>query len=382
LKSKAVLANVQVCRALAALIVVVGHSLHDLDTIAARAGLAPVGASINWGAGIDIFFVISGFIMVYVAGPDFTAPGASWRFLGRRLARVAPLYWLTTTALIAGAMIAPTLLNVPIGEFRHIAFSYLFIPDWRPDMSIVRPVMALGWTLNYEMLFYAVFAATMTLPFRVGVLAMTSVFVSFALVHTLFDIRQTQLAFWTDPIALEFVLGVYVGWAHRAGWRLPALPAMAMGAVGLLLVVGNAPEALGLATSVNFLRYGVPATLLVAAAALGPAMPETRAVNAAVVLGGASYALYLSHPFVIRPMREIWLAAGGAALPGAAFPIVCSAVAIGVAMALHRYAERPLERTMRRLLDRRRLWRVAGAARSASAELTRGSGAVIADSRP
>jgi hypothetical protein len=87
-------------------------------------------------------------------------------------------------------------------------------------------------------------------------------------------------------------------------------------------------------------------------------------------------------------MREVWLAAGGAALPSAAFPILCSAAAVGVALALHRYLEPPIERTMRDLLDPPRPWLVLpgpssqAAARSTTAGLTRASGVVIADSRP
>jgi peptidoglycan/LPS O-acetylase OafA/YrhL len=342
--NKGVISNLQVCRALAALIVVIGHSLHDLDTVAARAGLEPVRSAINWGAGIDIFFVVSGFIMIHVAGQDFAKPGAPRRFLVKRVARVAPLYWLVTTALIVGSLAAPSLLNVPIGGARHILTSYLFIPDWRPDMSLVRPVMALGWTLNYEMLFYVVFGCAMVLPLRLAVPAMTALFVGGALAKSAFDIQQTQLAFWTDPLVLEFLFGVYLGLAHRAGWRLSAPAAIALGAAGLTLVTTALPEAIGVSIPENFLRYGLPAAMLVGAAALGPQAPAIGPVRFAVALGDASYALYLSHPFVIRPLREIWLKIGGAELPLVAFSVVCALAAVAVAFALHVYLEKPIAR--------------------------------------
>jgi len=342
--NKGVISNLQICRALAAVIVVIGHSLHDLDTVAAHAGVEPVRSAVNWGAGIDIFFVVSGFIMIYVAGGDFGKPGTMWRFLAKRVARVAPLYWLVTTALILGSFVAPSLLNVPIGGARHILASYLFIPDWRPDMSLVRPVMALGWTLNYEMLFYAVFGCAMALPLRFAVPAMTALFVGAATAKEAFDIQQTQLAFWMDPLVLEFLFGVYIGLAYRAGLRLSAPAALALGLAGFALVTTSLPESVGIALSPNFLRYGAPAAMLVGAAALGPQLPPVAPVRFAVALGDASYALYLSHPFVIRPLREIWLKIGGADLPLVAFSAVCLFAAIAVAFALHRYLEMPIAR--------------------------------------
>jgi peptidoglycan/LPS O-acetylase OafA/YrhL len=344
--TKSVISNLQICRALAALIVVIGHSLHDLDTLAARAGVEPVTSTINWGAGIDIFFVVSGFIMVYVAGQDFGEPGAPRRFLAKRFARVAPLYWLVTTALIVGSFIAPSLLNEPIGGVRHILTSYLFIPDLRPDMTLVRPVMALGWTLNYEMLFYVVFACAMALPLRFGLAAMTALLAGAALAKTLLGVEQTQLAFWMDPLVLEFLFGVYLGLAHRAGWRLSAPVAIALGLAGLALVTTRLPEAAGLTISANFLRYGVPATMLVGAAALGPQAPALGLGGFAIALGDASYALYLSHPFVIRPLREIWLKIGGADFPLVLYVVVCTIGAVAVAFALHIYLERPIARLL------------------------------------
>jgi exopolysaccharide production protein ExoZ len=352
MRDQNVLPNLQICRGLAALLVVVGHSLHDLDSIAAREGLEPLRTSVIWGCGIDIFFVISGFIMVHVAASDFAVPGAPWRFMTKRIARIAPLYWLVTTTLILGALVAPGLLNVPIGGARHIISSYLFIPDWRPDMSVVRPVMALGWTLNYEMLFYVFFAGSMFMPFNRAIALLTALFVGGVAARAFFRIEQTQLAFWMDPLILEFLFGAYVGIAYRAGWRLNAPAALALGALGFVLVTTNLPEALGLNVDAQFIRYGVPAAMLIAAATMGPSPPDKLPVGFGVALGDASYALYLSHPFVIRPLREIWLKAGGAALPLWAFSVVCAILAVLVAFALHQYLELPIARGLRSVIGR------------------------------
>ena len=333
-----VLSNVQICRAVAALGVVLGHGLHD-------AGALEAAPFVNWGAGVDIFFVISGFIMVLVAAHSFGAPGEGKRFLARRMVRVAPLYWLATTALLAGAWIAPGLLNVPIGGWWHVVSSYLFIPDTRPGLDALRPLFALGWTLNYEMLFYVVFAGEMALPFRFGLGALIALFVAAAAVHVTLPLNYGPFGFWSDPIALEFVLGTLIGAAYHAGWRMGPRAALACAAVGFALVNIDVFAALGVTGVPTFLCFGVPAALMVAGAALGPQLAGLRAVAWGVTLGDASYALYLSHPFVIRPLALLWRRAlGGRA--EVAFVAATALICVAVALAVHVWIERPMTRAL------------------------------------
>src|SRR5581483_3227425 len=128
------LRSIQILRALAASLVLFGHCLHESEYVAARTTQAPLTASfIDWGIGVDIFFVVSGFIMVYTTADLFGRPGAPRVFLTRRIIRIVPLYWLITTALILVYLAAPRLLNVPIEGLRSIVTSYLFIPDVRAN---------------------------------------------------------------------------------------------------------------------------------------------------------------------------------------------------------------------------------------------------------
>jgi exopolysaccharide production protein ExoZ len=346
--ARTVLVNLQICRALAAVIVVIGHSLHDADTIAARAGIDALQSQFNWGFGVDVFFVISGFIMVHVSASDFATPGAPWRFFSRRLIRIVPLYWALTTVLFVGSFIAPHLLNVPLGGLAHAVKSYLFIPDWRPDMSAVRPVMALGWTLNYEMLFYVLFAISMVLPLRAAIPILTLIFIDGVLAKTAFNIEQTQLSFWLDSLILEFLFGVYLALIYRAGWRLPALAAVALAALGVACLTTGIIEAVGLDTDIHILRFGAPAAMLVAAATLAPTLPDSVLTRFGVRLGDASYALYLIHPFIIRPLREIWLRIAGPEWPLVGYSALCTIGAIVAAFALHIFLERPMTRALQK----------------------------------
>lgn len=334
--------NIQALRAVAALLVVVGHALHETETISALVGrAAPDLSFIYWGFGVDIFFVISGFIMAYTSADLFGQRGA-WRvFLTRRLTRIVPLYWLLTTVLLVGGAIAPRLLNVPIDDWQHVLASYAFIPSLRGPGEI-RPVMALGWTLNMEMFFYVLFAGALTLPFRSGMTALALVIGALALFGLIVRPEQVQLAFWTQSIILEFLMGCLLGAAYLKSARLTPVAAVMVAAVGILGMVKFAgPE---VESSVpDALRWGIPALLIVAAAALAKSV-TSRVMLWLAALGNASYSLYLVHPFVLRPMRNIWTHFVGVALPLTAYVAAAALLATVVAILTYRFVERPLLR--------------------------------------
>ena len=340
-KSTHTLVNLQVLRALAASSVVVAHGLHETGMLAAATGRAVVdGSAWNLGFGVDIFFVLSGFIMTHTTASEFGKSGASLRFFLRRCARVVPLYWLLTSVLLLGALAAPSLLAVPIGSLSHVLASYFFIPSGR-GVDEIRPVLALGWTLNYEMLFYVFFAAALLLPIRLGILWLSVLMVGMALVGRLIDPQHVQIAFWTNPIILEFLFGVYVALIFRSGVRIGGGWALGLAAIGLLGFV-HISTLWNDAALPQFLRSGVPAALFVLAAAIGPVLPQRRPVLWGVALGDASYSLYLVHPFILRPLRAIWEKVIGAGLPLGLFVVFATLVAAMFAKALFRYVERPL----------------------------------------
>ncbi|MGX1741434.1 acyltransferase family protein [Bosea sp. NPDC055353] len=337
--------SIQTLRAIAALLVVLGHAAHETEAIGARVGLPAIDLSfMRWGIGVDIFFVISGFIMVHTSADLFGRPGA-WRvFLTRRIARIVPLYWLLTSVLLLGGLAVPQLLNVPLGDWQHILASYLFIPSLRGGDE-TRPVMALGWTLNLEMFFYVLFAGAMLLPLRRGMAALTLVIGGLALAGMLLQPEQVQLAFWTQQIILEFLFGCLLALLHRQGVSLPGPGA------ALLVVLGFAAmfRLHGLEageTTLPALRWGIPAVMIVGGAALyRGATPRLALLLTG--LGNASYSLYLFHPFALRPLREVWIRLVGGALPLEIYIAVAIAVAAVASTLLYRWVERPIGRRLR-----------------------------------
>lgn len=346
------LRSIQILRALAAALVVVGHAFHDSIYIADKTGRAAIDFPyFDWGFGVDIFFVISGFIMIYTTARAFGEAGAAATFIERRLVRIAPLYWLMTALIILVALVAPRFLNVPIENWRSVATSYLFIPDIRGNGE-VRPILAAGWTLNYEMFFYAVFACCLMLPLRRGVLALGGFFAALAVLGAAVTLPGIALPFWANSIILEFVFGIGIGLAVLSRWSLSAKAAMILAAIAAVLSIAGGPIWGVNQMLPRFICAGVPAALLVAAAALGPDLAPTRLVTWLVAVGDASYSLYLTHPFVLRPLRNIWVALHGGALPLALYVIACVIVAVTGAIVIYRLVEKPMTGALHRLVKR------------------------------
>lgn len=162
------LALLQALRAIAAIWVVIYHC-HTEAWHWLSPGQPRPPEPFPWMAGVDVFFVISGFIIVLSSRKLFGAKGGFRLFVTRRLIRVLPLYWFMTTLFLAVAFILPQVLNSATPGWREILSSYLFYPMQRSD-GLTVPVYSIGWTLNYEMFFYTLFAFVVMLPQRLGVI--------------------------------------------------------------------------------------------------------------------------------------------------------------------------------------------------------------------
>ena len=153
--------------------------------------------------GVDLFFVVSGFIMVYASERLFGRRGVALPFMARRLARIAPLYWVFTAAFAGIAFWFGHLPGHPQASIAHITASFLFLPALRPEDGAYFPVYSLGWTLNYEMFFYLCFAATLALKRREAVATLSVILIVLVAVGRLY-VLPWPLFYWANPIVLEF----------------------------------------------------------------------------------------------------------------------------------------------------------------------------------
>lgn len=355
---------IQILRAIAALMVVLSHAQNDASVTAlksqehfTRLTLVP------WDAGVDLFFVISGFIMVYSSQRLFATPGASGAFMSRRLIRIVPLYWLITAIALVFSAYAAWLGKHAFPNISEILASFGFIPFVRPEDGQPRPLASQGWTLNYEMFFYVIFALAVRFRRSVAVAATSFVLVSMIVAGALAKPSTTVLAYWSDPIVFEFILGMLIALLWRSGLRLDfkyTLPLLLIGLALLALDMDHMTSVGAQGVDKNgfgrLFGAGFPMAVIFAAVVLWTASTSIsgRIASFLALIGDASYALYLFHPLAIIFARKCYLALGLTKSIGF-WPLIAAEIllALGLGVAIHALIEKPVTVALRqRLFDR------------------------------
>lgn len=274
------LRSIQYLRAFAALMVATYHALQwsRIEFV--------IGA-----AGVDVFFVISGFIMWR------TTEGTGIRpltFLRRRAARIAPLYWTVTLGLAAAALLWPAKLPEIDVTWDHLLASLAFLQHRNPDGQPF-PILTLGWTLNYEAVFYLLFAIALALPPGRRLIAIAFALTTAAVGGFFYPPAYEMIA---NPLLLEFLAGVL--WAKALGqWGGPGRTAgwtmfgAGLGAYVLMFALQSEWDLW------RPLFWGFPAFLLVAGLTSVEADGGVADWPWLKALGDASYSLYLLHPIVL-----------------------------------------------------------------------------------
>ena len=330
------LANIQVLRFFAAALVVAGHSGVEVsrlypafDTSLRRCGVA----------GVDLFFVISGFVMIYTTRcGDLTIT----QFLTKRIIRIVPLYWLATALMIL------LMLAVPRGadglEFDALAVikSFLFIPFENSRSHEIRPLFQIGWTLNYEMFFYLLFALTLSLGAACQIFALGLSFFILTVLQFAVASENVLARFYGAPIIIEFIFGMTIGWLYLRGSQLPDLAGFALTALGLLIFITGVCTGVSEGNDRAFF-WGIPAAIALMAALQMEQQGWFRAGSVISSLGDSSYALYLSHIFVIKIAALVLVFLGFQSVAsGLAVWCIFVVAAVTCGILVYRFLEMPL----------------------------------------
>lgn len=335
------LSSIQHLRAIAALMVVWHHAISQIPALQPLLPTSTSGAH-----GVDLFFVISGFIMVLTTEGKSIGAG---EFLRRRVIRVVPLYWLFTGVVIVTALLRPQWMRSTVVTPEHAVLSLLFVPHVSPaHPQTAWPILVPGWTLNMEMAFYALFALALAIRREATVALVVAGLSLLVLLGAWAGPFASPIASaYTSPMLLQFGVGVLLGWVLvRWGAPLPlpwAVPAIIIGFAMLLSVATDDWR------SLQTLGAG-----LIVAGALAPGL-VSRSVGWLDELGDASYSIYLSHIPVLGLARVVWQHTVGTGVSPAhaagfmAFALVTSAVA---GVLIYRFLEMPLLRFLMRATAR------------------------------
>ena len=294
------------------------------------------------GRGVDLFFVISGFVIFYATQNAKLTPA---EFLRRRVERIVPLYFAVIFAVTVLAVTLPATFGATDWYTpRHIIKSLAFIAFTDGEV----PVVYVGWSQEYEMYFYLATALLMALIREVWRNIVVT-FSAFAMVGQIPGVGAAlgNAAFFVDPMILEFVLGVIVGhvFVHgRIGWPM----AVAAGcAIAVLLVTDPFSRVI---------VSGVPSACLVAAAAwlsrkrIDPSWPE----RALARLGDASYSIYLAQVQTVS-LASLFIAGLFPAIAPMLLLVVTTSIVVALGLALNILVERPLLKLCRRIGARQSL---------------------------
>ncbi|MGO4566729.1 acyltransferase family protein [Rhizobium sp. 2YAF20] len=323
--------GIQYLRAIAALAVVVFHAAER------SGGSFRIGA-----AGVDVFFVISGFIMWVMSDSRPLTPA---RFMLDRIQRIVPIYWIVTAVMIAGALTG-LFPNMRL-TLDHILGSLFLIPVRSPSNGEIWPILVQGWTLNFEMFFYALFAISLAVARRIRLVFLLGIFAAFALSGWVFHPQSAILMTYTRPIILEFVAGALIGELWLKG-RLPPT------AIGLPLFIAafsgfSAIQLMQLDFN-EFICGPLAVALVLGTLSLerGGAMPDIPLLT---YLGNGSYSIYLWHTLAISVVAKV---AQSLAFPPLAAVTLSTVTGVLLGVAAYEFVEKPLRGLLKNLSWRRR----------------------------
>jgi peptidoglycan/LPS O-acetylase OafA/YrhL len=337
------LPNIQLLRAVAVYMVLFVHLKQLLPETSITSLLHDKGYS-----GVDLFFVISGFIMVYTTSRNRISAG---EFLLHRARRILPLYYVVTLFVFIVAIAFPFAFHHTSPNFDALLKSLAFVPFEKAPGRIY-PLYYLGWTLNYEIFFYLIFALSLSIWYEMRV-ALCAAILSACVFFGLWNPAPSNiiLYFYTQPILLDFLLGMIialfrdqiVSTMRRIG-VLPWLTLLA-GVAGLATASSFLPVSGSLhAPPTNtFLTFGVPMGLIVLAA-IGFADVRTRGQPWQFLqeIGNASYSIYLTHFFVVGGLIALASRLHLSPAPRIALALMALALTAIVGIVVYRRFERPV----------------------------------------
>lgn len=285
--------SLQLLRFLAASLVVLSHSMGEFSDLKTF-GLF----------GVDIFFVISGFIISHITQANQD------NFLSKRLIRIVPQYWLFTFVIAAIAYFSPDLLRSAKWDVSHVLSSLFFVPWWT-ETTRFSPILILGWTLNFEMFFYLLFYFSMKLNVRYKEIICSCAIVFISIILNAIELDERSfLYFYSNTIVYEFIFGMAIALLYKERrWLFEKIPPIVISAV--LLTVFYVYYHTSLVMNFNLPRivyWGIPAfacVFIFIAADSYVKKFDNKVLSAFLLSGEISYPLYLIHMYFIAALSRL-----------------------------------------------------------------------------
>lgn len=315
--------NIQGLRAFAAINVVLFHIIGT----ASAYGFKPHILSFfeGWGAnGVDIFFVVSGFVMYYTQTLSRKSVAG---FYVSRLIRIIPLYWLLTSLLILIGILLPSAFNRLTLDPYSIFSSYLFLSQ---ALSGGHPLLFLGWTLEYEILFYLFFGLSIILH------------KDWQRLLSIFAMLTVAIAIGSSLIVYEFFWGMLLAYIFVNKPRASESQGLLIILTGALLLSASIADELQSLELSRIYVWGIPSIFIVA----GSVYARQISSRTVLYLGDASYSIYLVQVFTIPFFYKV-AKLGDLNMSGDLLALFCLMLSVIAGCVIHSYVEKPLTNILR-----------------------------------
>ncbi len=274
------IAQIQYLRGIAAMAVVLGHITLAQSQI--FADFAPVLPVITGFWGVDLFFVISGFIIIHITADLPAGSAEAISFFKQRLIRIVPAYWFYTLLSVVISVVA----GLAVYSLGDVVKSLLFIKaGW--------PVLMVGWTLTYEMLFYMLFGFfVLIFDQKKRMAAVMLCLASLALFGAMTDDKKGLLQYYANPIILEFIAGMVIGFFYSESSEMKSAPLLAMILGSLAILIADSLFDVDALVKYRVIVWGISAALIVWGAVHLKVKNTFRILKK---MGDISYSMYLCH---------------------------------------------------------------------------------------
>lgn len=336
--------NIHLLRFLSALSVLIGHlimwgnrkyglNMSELDQYAAYMTV-----------GVDVFFLISGFIMIYVSGQSTSnlqdLKQRCLNFLYKRICRIYPVWWLLLLLLLPVYLWNPFLISSDPNSNLSFINSFFLIPHE------AKPILAVGWTLEFEMFFYILFGLTIFLEKNLQFACLSIIFICFNIIGLIFDFNSPIGELMTSSLLLYFPIGMGLALIYEKirysekSFFLSILLTIASFAYMLSIEVGQIDR---------LLHFGPFATSLIFLFILFEKDQKILSKPFYKWGGDISYALYLVHLIVIAVVGKISIYTGTLSIFGTPFILFAMCiVSLFTATVLYYLYEKPVLNFLRK----------------------------------
>ncbi|WP_431222589.1 acyltransferase family protein [Serratia sp. L9] len=298
--------------------------------------------------GVDIFFIISGFIITYAHWNDFGRGAQGVKgFIRKRFVRIYPMYLLFTLITALALFMMPQLFFSLKSSFELLFSSLLFLPSKMANGDVTL-LLAVAWTLSYEVAFYAIFSIAMLFNRRMALVVTSVALIAWSSLSLIQQDNYISNYFFTT-LPIEFLVGMIICIIFKTSSSIPSIAPLTSGVLVVIAIITlyylffiAGFDTSELRSNTRFIYFGIPALIIFISFFNTPYSKKSTIRKVVEVIGSASYVTYLSHFLIIGVIKFIMKVIPGTQQLPLAITVIASCIICTVAgVFIHIYIEKP-----------------------------------------